>query len=65
MFNYRIEWIDFITKKRCVDFLSERGAIYEAKNDVLGEIYSITKITWISEDECIESENLLEIFKKM
>lgn len=60
MYNYRIDWIDTASGEHCVDFLTKKSAIWEAKNDVLGEIFSITEII---DDEGNESENLLEIFK--
>ena len=64
MYNYRIDWIDHVTGSKCCDFLSRESAIWEAKNDILGEIVSITKIIWIG-DECEESENLLAEFKAL
>lgn len=64
MYNYRIDWIDTATGAPCCDFLSRESAIWEAKNDVLREITSITKITWVG-DDCVESANLLEIFRNL
>ena len=60
MYNYRIDWNDFTTGEHCVDWLTRESAIWEAKNDVLGEIFSITEII---DEEGNESENLLEFFR--
>lgn len=59
MYNYRVDWIDYDSDAHCVDFLTRDSAIWEAKNDILGEIFSITGV----DDEGNESANLLEFFK--
>ena len=64
-YNFRIDWIDRSSGAPCLDLLTREAAIWEAKNDLLGEIISITEVTWIDDDTCVESENLLEIFKNL
>jgi uncharacterized membrane protein YjdF len=60
-FEYRIDWTDALTGEHCVDFLSEASARWEAQNDYMHEIFSITRIL---NNEGEESENLLEAFQK-
>lgn len=59
-FEYRIDWIDATDGSPCCDWLSEEMARWEVQNDILGEIYSVTRII---DEEGNESENLLENFR--
>ena len=60
IYNYRIDWIDYLTGDKCFDLVTERTALLELRSDIFGEIISITHII---NEEGDESENLLDEFR--